>query len=230
MGERQQAFEKLKEALMRAPILIQLESSKEFVVYSNASYVGLGCMLMQGGEVVAYALRQVKVHERNYLTHNLEFVMVVFALKIWRHYLYVEKCVVYRYHKSLKYFMSQKDLNLMQQRWMEFLKEYDLTIEYHPRKANVVVDALSRKVAVELRAMFAQLILTQDGGLLVELQKWERITMDFVSGLPLKLTKKDSIWVIIDKLMKCARFVQVHTTYTLGRLADLYIVEIVCLH
>ncbi|GMI79914.1 hypothetical protein HRI_001660700 [Hibiscus trionum] len=95
---------------------------------------------------------------------------MVFTLKVWRHYLYREKCTVYTDHKSLKYLRSQKELNLRQCRWVELLKKYDLSIEYHPGKANVVADALSRKVAVELRAMFARLILSLDGGLVGKLQ------------------------------------------------------------
>ncbi|KAL4308445.1 hypothetical protein GQ457_01G007640 [Hibiscus cannabinus] len=157
---RQQAFEKLKEALTNAPVLIQPVSGKEFVVYSDASYVGLGGVLMQEGRVVAYASRQLKTHEKNYPTHDIELAAVVFALKIWRHYLYGERCMVYTDHKSLKYLMTQKELNLRQRRWLELLKDYDLSIEYHPGKANVVADALSRKVAVELRAMFARLSIS----------------------------------------------------------------------
>ncbi|KAL4376493.1 hypothetical protein GQ457_02G033130 [Hibiscus cannabinus] len=167
---RQQAFEKLKEVLINAPVLTQLVSGKEFVEYSDASYVGLGCVPMQEGRVVAYASRQLKVHEKNYPTHNIELAAVVFALKIWRHYLYGERCIVYTDHKSLKYLMTQKELNIRQRRWLELLKDYDLSIEYHPGKANVVADALSRKVAVELRAMFASLSISRDGGLVAELQ------------------------------------------------------------
>ena len=110
--ECQQSFEELKKLLTEAPVLIQPESGKEFVVYSDASRNGLGCILMQEGKVVAYASRQLKPHERNYPTHDLELAAVVFALKIWRHYLYGEKCRVYTDNKSLKYLMSQKDLNL----------------------------------------------------------------------------------------------------------------------
>ncbi|KAK8980910.1 hypothetical protein V6N11_048039 [Hibiscus sabdariffa] len=354
---RQQAFEKLKEALINAPVLTQPVSGKEFVVYSDASYVGLGCVLMQEGRVVAYASRQLKVHEKNYPTHDIELAAVVFALKIWRHYLYGEKFIVYTDHKSLKYLMTQKELNLRQRRWLELLKDYDLSIEYHPGKANVVADALSRKVAVELRAMFANLSISRDGGLVAELQvkptliqliqekqlcdraiaahvqdiaegkptefrfrdegvlcfkerivvpndselrrtiltevhsspfsmhpgstkmyrdlkceyywvglkkdvakfvskcmvcqrvkaehqfpsgllqplripewKWERITMDFVTGLPMTPSKKDSVWVIVDRFTKCAHFLPVHTTYTFDKLAELYISEVVRLH
>ncbi|KAL4388638.1 hypothetical protein GQ457_09G019730 [Hibiscus cannabinus] len=162
---RQQAFEKLKEALTNAPVLIQPVSGKEFVVYSDASYVGLGSVLMQEGRVVAYASRQLKTHEKNYPTHDLELAAVVFALKIWRKYLY----------------------------------EHQLS-----------------------------------SGLLQPLRipewKWERITMDFVTELPLTPSKKNSVWVIVDLFTKCAHFLPVHTTYTSDKLAEIYIREIVRLH
>ena len=100
---------------------------------------------MQNGQVVAYASRQLKTHERNYPTHDLELAAVVFALKIWRHYLFSSKFEVFSDHKSLKYLFSQKELNMRQRRWLEFLKDYDFELSYHPGKANVVADALSRK-------------------------------------------------------------------------------------
>ncbi|KAK5777176.1 hypothetical protein PVK06_045143 [Gossypium arboreum] len=312
---------------------------------------------MQEGKVVAYASRQLKPHERNYPTHDLELAAVVFTLKIWRHYLYGEKCRVYTDHKSLKYLMSQKDLNLRQRRWLELLKDYELVIDYHPGKANVVADALSRKLLFALRVMNTQLKVSNDGSILAELRakpmflqeisetqkndqdllakrkqceadtgsdfrigsdgclmfkdricvpkneeliqkilqeahsgyfsihpgstkmyndlkkmywwngmkrdisefvskclicqqvkaehqvpsgllqpimvpewKWDRITMDFVSGLPLTPGKKDAIWVIVDRLTKSAHFIPVRTNYSLNKLAELYIKEIVRLH
>ncbi|XP_058068432.1 uncharacterized protein LOC131217512 [Magnolia sinica] len=100
---------------------------------------------MQQGKAVAYTSRQLKVHEQNYPTHDLELAAMVFALKVWRHYLYEEKFELFSDHKSLKYLFSQKELNMRQRRWMEFLKEYDFTLQYHPGKANVVADALSHK-------------------------------------------------------------------------------------
>jgi hypothetical protein len=100
---------------------------------------------MQQGKVIAYASRQLKNHERNYPTHDLELAAVVFALKIWRHYLYGSQCDIYTDHKSLKYIFTQKDLNMRQRRWIEQIKDYDCRILYHPGKANVVADALSRK-------------------------------------------------------------------------------------
>ena len=100
---------------------------------------------MQSGRVVAYGSRQLKNHEQNYPTHDMELAAVVFALKIWLHYLYDEEFEVYSDHKSLKYIFTQRDLNMRQCRWMEFLEDYDFTLHYHPGKANVVADALSRK-------------------------------------------------------------------------------------
>ncbi|WMV45601.1 hypothetical protein MTR67_038986, partial [Solanum verrucosum] len=112
-----------------------------FVVYCDASRVGLGCLLMQNGKVIAYASRQLKVHEKNYPTHDLELAAVVFALKIWHHYLYGVHVDVFTDHKSLQYVFTQKDLNLRRRRWLEFLKDYDMSVHYHPDKANVVADA-----------------------------------------------------------------------------------------
>jgi hypothetical protein len=100
---------------------------------------------MQEGKVVAYASRQLKKHEENYRTHDLEFAAVVHALKIWRHYLIGNKCELFSDHKSLKYFFTQTELNMRQRRWLELIKDYDVEINYHPGKANVVADALSRK-------------------------------------------------------------------------------------
>ena len=107
-------------------------------------------VLMQERKVIAYASRQLKKHELNYPTHDLELVAVVFALKLWRHYLYGEKCQIFINHKSFKYLLTQKELNLRQRRWVELLKDYDLVIDYHPGKTNVVADALSRKSSVSL--------------------------------------------------------------------------------
>ena len=104
--------------------MVQPESDKEFVIYSDASLNGLGCVLMQEDRVIAYASRQLKPHEKNYLTHDLELAAIVFTLKIWRHYLFDEKCHVCSDHKSLKYLMTQKELNLRQRRWLELLKDY----------------------------------------------------------------------------------------------------------
>ena len=114
-------------------------------MYCDASKDGTGCVLMQSEKVVAYGSRQLKTHEQNYPTHDMELASVVFALKIWRHYLYGEQFEVFSDHKSLKYIFTQRDLNMRQRRWMEFLEDYNFTLHYHLGKANVVADALSRK-------------------------------------------------------------------------------------
>jgi hypothetical protein len=106
------SFQTLKNKLVNFPILTLSESGKCFTVYTYASRIGLGCVLMQEGKVIAYGSRQLKKHERNYLTHDLELAAVVFALKSWRHYLYGETCDIYTDHKSLKYIFTQKELNL----------------------------------------------------------------------------------------------------------------------
>jgi hypothetical protein len=121
------------------------DMEKPFSVYCDTSDQGLGCVLMQDGCVVAYASRQLRKHEVNYSTHNLELAAVVHTLKIWRDYLMGKSCELYSDHKSLKYFFTQSDLNLRQRRWLELIKDYDLGINYHPRKANVVADALRRR-------------------------------------------------------------------------------------
>ncbi|RVW98093.1 Transposon Ty3-I Gag-Pol polyprotein [Vitis vinifera] len=140
--ECENAFQELKRKLTTAPVLTAPISGELFMIYCDASTVGLGCVLMQQGKVVAYASRQLKQHERNYPAHDLELAAVVFALKTWRHYLYGEKFEVYSDHKSLKYIFTQKDLNSRQRRWMETLEDYDFALHYHPGKANVVADAL----------------------------------------------------------------------------------------
>ncbi|KAA3467302.1 reverse transcriptase [Gossypium australe] len=137
---------------------------------SDASLNGLGCALMQEGKVIAYASRQLKLHEKNYLTHDLKLAAIVFTLKIWRHYLFGEKCHVFSDHKSLKYLMTQKDLNLRQRRWLELLKDYELVIDYHLGKANVVADALSRKSLSALCAINTHLDLSDNDSMIVELK------------------------------------------------------------
>ncbi|KAK1431931.1 hypothetical protein QVD17_08737 [Tagetes erecta] len=144
--KREKSFEELKKRLVCAPILTLPSGSGGYQIYSDASKKGLGCVLMQHGKVNAYASRQLKPYEVNYPTHDLELAAVVFALKIWRHYLYGETCDIFTDHKSLKYIFTQKELNMRQRiRWLELLKDYDANIQYHPGKANVVADALSRK-------------------------------------------------------------------------------------
>jgi hypothetical protein len=142
-----EAFEQLKVLLTTAPVLAQSDIEKPFDVYCDASGSGLGCVLMQEGRVIAYASRQLRRHEEHYLTHDLELAAVVHALKIWHHYLLGNIFHLYTDHKSLKYIFTQSELNMRQRRWLELIKDYDLEIHYHPGKANVVADALSRKAS-----------------------------------------------------------------------------------
>ena len=350
----QNSFEQLKEMLVEAPVLTQPTSGKVYILYSDASGIGLGCVLMQDEKVVAYASRQLKPHEQNYPTHDLELAAVVFALKIWLHYLYGEKCRIYTDHKSLKYLLTQKELNLRQRRWLELFKDYDCIIDYHPGKANMVANALSRKAMAGFSFQHSEWRLADDGAILAQLKaqpvlkqmiidaqkndeemqkkvqmvrygdktrlsvkekgslyfldrlcvtddkeikkkllfeahnmvftmhpggnkmyqdlkqqywwkgmkrdlteyvskcltcqqvkaehrvptgllnpfpipqwKWDNITMDFVSGFPLTRQKHDYVWVIVDRLTKSAHFILVRIDYSMDRVAELYVDEIV---
>ncbi|KAA0041712.1 reverse transcriptase [Cucumis melo var. makuwa] len=190
----EQSFQELKKRLVIAPILALPVTGKDYVIYCDASRLGLGCVLMQDGNVIAYASRQLKEHECNYPSHDLELAAVVLALKIWRHYLFGEKCHIFTDHKSLKYIFDQKELNLRQRRWLELIKDYDCTIEYHPGKANVVADALSRKsrlpksalcgirVALlnELRGSKAVVTTEDSGSLLAQFQVRSSLVTEIV--------------------------------------------------
>ncbi|GJX70266.1 putative reverse transcriptase domain-containing protein [Tanacetum coccineum] len=148
-NEEEEAFQTLKQKLCSAPILALPEGMEDFMVYCDASLKGYRAVLMQREKVIAYASRQLKVHKENYTTHDLELGAVVFALRLWRHYLYRTKYVVFTDHKSLQYILNQKELNLRQRRWIELLSDYDCDIRYHPGKANVVADTLSRKERIK---------------------------------------------------------------------------------
>nr|GFC11592.1 putative reverse transcriptase domain-containing protein [Tanacetum cinerariifolium] len=145
-GNKQEAaFQLLKQKLCSAQILALPKGSEDFIVYCDASNKGLGAVLMQREKVISYASRQLKIHEKNYTTHDLELGAVVFALKIWRHYLYGTKCTVFTDHKSLQHILDQKELNMRQRQWLELPSDYKCDICYHPGKANVIANALSKK-------------------------------------------------------------------------------------
>ncbi|GJX02478.1 putative reverse transcriptase domain-containing protein [Tanacetum coccineum] len=214
LAEQEEAFQTLKNNLCDAPILSLPDGVGYFVVYCDASNQGLGCVLMQRGKVIAYASRQLKIHEKNYTTHDLELGAVVFALKTWRYYLYGMKSVIYTDHKSLQHIFDQKELNMRQRRWIELFSDYECEIRYHLGKANVVADALSRKERVKPRSVQAMAMTIQSGvrGMILAAQseafkqenvkaehqrplgllqqpeilewKWDKITMDIITKLP----------------------------------------------
>ncbi|GJU24087.1 putative reverse transcriptase domain-containing protein [Tanacetum coccineum] len=195
-GDKQEAaFQLLKQKLCSAPILALPEGSEDFIVYCDASIKGLGAVLMQREKVISYASRQLKIHEKNYTTHDLELGAVVFALKIWRHYLYGTKCTVFTNHKSLQHILNQKELNMRQRRWLELLSDYDCDIRYHPGKANVVADALSRKEReppLRVRALVMTISLDLPKQILnaqTEARKPENIKNEDVGGMLIENAK-----------------------------------------
>ncbi|GJZ20054.1 putative reverse transcriptase domain-containing protein [Tanacetum coccineum] len=315
--EEEEAFQTLKQKLYTAPILALPEETQDFLVYCDASLKGYRAVLMQKEKVIAYDSQQLKVHEENYATHDLELGANVFALRLWIHYLYGTKCVVFTDHKSLKYILNQKELNLRQRRWIELLSDYDCEIRYHLGKANVIHEA--QKEAMKRKNVKAKILgrlikqifkfrpngtrcfgsrvwlpqfsglrdlvmheshkskysihlgpdkMYQDlkllywwpnmkadiatyvskcltcakvkaehqkpSGLLqqheIPIWKWERITIDFVSGLPRTPSGYDTICVIVDRLTKSAHFLPIKKTNSMEKLTRLYLKEVVCRH
>ncbi|GKB73442.1 retrotransposon protein, putative, ty3-gypsy subclass [Tanacetum coccineum] len=192
-------------------------------IYSDASKKGLGCVLMQHGRVIAYASRQLKPYEVNYLTHDLELAVVVFALKIWRHYLYGEACDIFTNHKSLKYIFTQRELNMRQRRWLELLKDYDTNIQYHPGKANVVADALSQKSG--MIACFDSIILHDLSSLEVHwrfLCGMEESSMDFVTVCLLLRKDSDQFGGLLIGLTKSAHCLPIRKNCGFSKLARIF--------
>ncbi|GKE99671.1 putative reverse transcriptase domain-containing protein, partial [Tanacetum coccineum] len=134
-------FQLIKQKSYSAPILALPIGSEDFITYYDASIKGLGDVLMQREKVIAYASRQLKIHEKNYTTRDFKLGVVVFALKIWRHYLYGTKCTMFTDHKILQHILNQKELNMRRRRWLELLSDYDCEIRYHPGKANKIFEA-----------------------------------------------------------------------------------------
>ncbi|KAA3447270.1 DNA/RNA polymerases superfamily protein [Gossypium australe] len=281
----QQSFEKLKALLTEAPVLVQSEPGEEFVVFSDASLNGLGCVLMQEGQVIAYVSRQLKPHEMNYPTHDLELATIVFALKIWRHHLYGEKCQIFTDHKSLKKANVVADalsreslfaLRAMNTRMgveSDFRTNFEECLTFRDKVCVSRDDELIRKILHEaysdclsihpgstkmyndLKKWYWWLSMKKDisefvskslicqhvkpehqvpSGLLQPIMvpewKWDYIAMDFVTGLPLTPKKKDVVWVVIDRLTKSTHFIPIRIDYSLDKLADLHVSEIVRLH
>ncbi|GJY33842.1 putative reverse transcriptase domain-containing protein, partial [Tanacetum coccineum] len=189
------AFQLIKQKLCSAPILALPEGNEDFIAYCDALIKGLGAVLMQREKAIAYASRQLKIHEKNYTTHDLELGAVVFALKIWRHYLYGTKCTVFTDHKSLQHILDQKELNMRQRRWLELLSDYDCEIRYHPGKANVVAGALSIKeriMPLRVRALVMTIGLDLPKQILeaqIEARKPENLKSEDVGGMLIENSK-----------------------------------------
>jgi hypothetical protein len=178
------AFHALRQHFTTAPVLAQPDNTKSFDVYCDASGTGLGCVLMQDNRVIAYASKALRPHEQNYPTHDLELAAVVHALKIWRHYLMGAHCNIYTDHKSLKYIFTQADLNMRHRRWLELIKDYDLEVHYHPGKANVVADALSRKSQCNCVTMDSKIATLCDELRKLNMEVVSLGTLDYISVEP----------------------------------------------
>jgi hypothetical protein len=177
-------FHTLRQHLTTAPVLAQPDNTKSFDVYCDASGTGLGCVLMQDNRVIAYASRALRPHEQNYPTNDLELAVVVHALKIWRHYLMGAHCNIYTNHKSLNYIFTQVDLNMRQRRWLELIKDYDLEVHYHPGKANVVADALSRKAQCNCVTMDSKVANLCDELRKLNMEVISPVTLNYISVEP----------------------------------------------
>ncbi|KAG8481477.1 hypothetical protein CXB51_026210 [Gossypium anomalum] len=199
----QKSFDQLKALLTKALVTVQPELGKEFVIYSDASLNGLGCVLIWKGKAVACASRQLKPHEKNYPMHDLELAAIVFALKIW--------CIIYL------------------RRWLELLKDYELVIDYHLGKENVVADALTQKSLFALRAMSTQLTLSDDDSILADLKMRSLFLEQICEAQKVDnemLAKRAQCDLNPDSELQ----VDKDDYYSLNKLAELYILEIVRLH
>jgi hypothetical protein len=174
----------LRQHLTTTLVLAQPDNTKSFDVYCDASSTRLGCVLMQDNRVNAYASKALRPHEQNYPTHDLELAAVVHALKIWRHYLMGAHCNIYTDHKSLKYIFTQADLNMRQRRWLELIKDYDMEAHYHPGKANVVADALSRKAQCNCITMNSKISALCDELRKLNMEVVSSGTLDYISVEP----------------------------------------------
>ncbi|XP_021722419.1 uncharacterized protein LOC110689899 [Chenopodium quinoa] len=237
----EQSFQELKRRLISAPILTLPSGSEGFEVYSDASKNGLGCVLMQHGKVVAYASRQLKQHEQNYPTHDLELGEVVFALKIWRHYLYGVRFKTTIYDEIREKQMSDEWLTKVRKMKEGATTEFDIndsgTVKYKRKWCIPKDEDLKRKILEEAHNILYSKVKIQHmrpGGKLQSLDvpgwKWEFISLDFVMGLPLTRAAKNVIWVMVDRLKKIARFIAIKDTWNVNQLADAYVKEIMRLH
>nr|GEY27749.1 putative reverse transcriptase domain-containing protein [Tanacetum cinerariifolium] len=230
--EAEEAFQTLKQKLCCAPILALPEGSNDFVVYCDASLRSFGAVVMQREKVIAYASLQLRTHEENFMTHDLELGAVVFALRLWTHYLYGKKCVVYTDYKSLQYILDQKELNMRQRRWIELLSNYDCKIRYHPGKANVVANALSRKEKELIRVKALVMIVYPNLHEQIRNAQYEALEKENVEAENLGRLIKPIFEIHPDgtRLTNSAHFLPVKTTDNMENLTQLYLKEVVCRH
>ncbi|KAI3810725.1 hypothetical protein L1987_20347 [Smallanthus sonchifolius] len=226
--KQEEAFKTLKHKLSSASILALPEGNDDFVIYCDASRIGLGCALMQREKVIAYASRQLKIHEKSYTTHDLELGGIVFALKIWRHYLYDALCQKERI-KPINIKALRLDIKI---NWMDQIKETQTQAlqEDNIKKERMVAQYIEKcltclQVKIEHQKLAGQLQQLE-----IPMWKWDRITMDFVTKLPRTQKGHDAIWVVVDRLTKSAHFIPISENYSMDKLARLYINEIVSRH
>ncbi|GJT38253.1 putative nucleotidyltransferase, ribonuclease H [Tanacetum coccineum] len=218
-GDKQEVRSQLlKQKLCSAPILALPEGSKDFIVYCDASIKGLGAVLMQREKVISYASRPVKMHEKNYTTHDLELGAVVFALKIWRHYLYGTKCTVFTDHKSLQHILDQKELNMRQRRWLELLSDYDYEIRYHPGRRMLLLILLAEGTRTTKEARKPENSKEGDVEVKAEHQKTSVLVIRTLLG------------GFVDRLTKSAIFMPMRETDPMDKLARMYLKEVVTKH
>ncbi|GJZ35059.1 putative reverse transcriptase domain-containing protein [Tanacetum coccineum] len=250
------AFQLLKQKLCSAPILTLPEGSENFVVYCDASHKGLGAVLMQKEKVITYASHQLKVHEKNYTTHDLELGVVVLALKMWRHYLYSTKCAVFTDHKKARKEensitedlhgvinklepRADRTLCLNNRSWISCFGDLRALIMHESHRSKYSIHHGLDKMYQDLKKLYltcARVMAEyqKPSGLLVQPEitqwKWENITMDFVTKLPKMATGHDTIWVIVDRLTKSAHFLPMREDDSLEKLTRQYLKEIVLRH
>nr|GFA02608.1 putative reverse transcriptase domain-containing protein [Tanacetum cinerariifolium] len=218
--EQEEAFQTLKYNLCNASILSLPDGVEDFVMYCDTSNQGLGCVLMQRGKVIAYASRQLKIHEKNYTTHDLELGAVVFALNTWMHYLYGTKSVIYIDHKSLQHIFDQNELNMRQRR-----RARAMAMTIHSGIRGMIK-------AAQGEAFKQENILTKRlHGLDQQIEKRKDRNLYFLDRIwvPSK-NGHGTIWVIVDRLTKSAHFMAIKEDYNTERLARIYIDEIVTRH
>ncbi|GJZ49549.1 putative reverse transcriptase domain-containing protein [Tanacetum coccineum] len=230
--EQEEAFVTLQRKLCETPILVLLNGTEDVVVYCDASYVGLGCVLMQRGKVIAYASRQLKKHKENYPTHDLEFTVVVFALKF---------CRGIKTHQGRIYIPFQsnvKELLLEEAHKSKYSIHPGATKMYLDLKKNYWWPGMKRdcvkcvekcltclKVKAEHQKPYGKIQPLE-----IPVWKWEKITMNFVTKLPRTTKKHDLIWVIVDRLTKSAHFIPIRENMPVPKLAKIYVNEIVAHH